>query len=138
MTAPALRTYPAAPRTDLVEVLHGHRVADPFRGLEDAGSDETEAWSTAQDDLYVQYRTSLGTAGPFATEVLTDRLSALLGAGFVSPPAWRGDRRFFSRRVGDQEHAVVVVVDGDTERVLLDPIAIDPAGTTTLDAWQPS
>ncbi|KQY21412.1 peptidase S9 [Cellulomonas sp. Root485] len=138
MTAPALRTYPAAPRTDLVEDLHGHRVADPFRGLEDAGSDETEAWSTAQDDLYVQYRTSLGTAGPFATEVLTDRLSALLGAGFVSPPAWRGDRRFFSRRVGDQEHAVVVVVDGDTERVLLDPIAIDPAGTTTLDAWQPS
>ena len=30
------------------------------------------------------------------------------------------------------------MVDGDQERVLLDPIAIDPAGTTTLDAWQPS
>lgn len=138
MTAPALRTYPTAPRTDLVEDLHGHRVADPFRGLEDASADGTKTWSTAQDELYAQYRDSLRATGPFATDVLTERLGALLGAGFVSPPAWRGERRFFSRRVGDQEHAVVVVVDSDGERVLLDPIAIDPAGTTTLDAWQPS
>ena len=60
MTAPALRTYPTAPRTDLVEDLHGHRVADPYRALEDEGSDETEAWSSAQDDLYAQYRDALG------------------------------------------------------------------------------
>ena len=85
MTAPALRTYPSAPRTDLVEDLHGHRVADPYRGLEDAGSGETEAWSTAQDELHAPYRESLGASGPFATDVLTHRLSALLGAGFVRP-----------------------------------------------------
>ncbi|KQY44521.1 prolyl oligopeptidase family protein [Cellulomonas sp. Root137] len=138
MTAPSLRTYPTAPRTDLVEDLHGHAVADPFRALEDERSNETEAWSSAQDDLYAQYRDALGTTGPFATDVLTARLRDLLGAGFVSPPAWRGERRFFSRRSGDQEHAVVVVAEGDEERVLLDPVAIDPAGTTTLDAWQPS
>jgi prolyl oligopeptidase len=138
MTAPALRTYPPAPRLDLVEDLHGHLVADPYRWLEDAESEQTQAWSAAQDDLYAQYREQLRSTGAFATEALTDRLRALLGAGFVSPPAWRGDRRFFSRRVGDQEHAVVVVAEGDTERVLLDPIEIDPAGTTTLDSWQPS
>ena len=138
MTAPALRTYPPAPRRDLVEDLHGRSVADPFRTLEDASADETEAWSLAQDDLYAAYRAQVGSAGAFATETLTARLRELLGAGFVSPPAWRGERRFFSRRSGDQEHAVVVVAEGDDERVLLDPIAIDPAGTTTLDAWQPS
>ena len=33
---------------------------------------------------------------------------------------------------------MVVVVDGDDERVLLDPMQIDPEGTTTLDSWQPS
>ncbi|MDH4159892.1 MAG: prolyl oligopeptidase family serine peptidase, partial [Actinomycetota bacterium] len=39
----------------------------------------------------------------------------------------------------DQEHAVLLTVDpsGD-ERVLIDPMALDPGGTTTLDAWQPS
>ncbi|WP_426595138.1 prolyl oligopeptidase family serine peptidase [Cellulomonas sp. McL0617] len=138
MTAPALRPYPPTPRLDLVEDLHGHAVADPYRWLEDESSDETQAWSTAQDDLYERYRAGLPTDGTLATPALTARLRELLGAGFVSPPAWRGDRRFFSRRSGDQEHAVVVVADGDDERVLLDPMQIDPEGTTTLDSWQPS
>ncbi|WP_282945936.1 prolyl oligopeptidase family serine peptidase [Cellulomonas endometrii] len=146
-TAPA--GYPAARRLDLVEDLHGRRVADPYRWLEDAAADETEAWSAAQDDLYAAYRarvTSGGLAeGPLATGPLTARLGELLGAGFVGTPAWRGDRRFFSRRTGEQEHAVVVVAEPDPdvpgaerERVLVDPVALDPAGTTTLDAWQPS
>jgi prolyl oligopeptidase len=142
-------SYPAARRLDLVDDLHGRAVADPYRWLEDAAADETEAWSTAQDELYAAYR-ERATAGaladgPLATEPLTARLAELLGAGFVGAPAWRGDRRFFSRRTGEQEHAVVVVAEPDPavpgaerERVLVDPVALDPAGTTTLDAWQPS
>ena len=31
---------------------------------------------------------------------------------------------------------IVVEADG-TERTLIDPMAIDPSGTTTLDTWQP-
>jgi len=139
MTDPALPAYPDARRLDLVEDIHSHRVADPYRWLEDASDPQTEQWSAAQDDLYAAYRARFDAlTGRFATETLTARLGALLGAGFVSTPAWRGDRRFFSRRAGDQEHAVVVVAEGDDERVLLDPVALDPAGTTTLDAWQPS
>ncbi len=34
---------------------------------------------------------------------------------------------------------MLLTVDPDgTERVLVDPMALDPTGTTTLDAWQPS
>ena len=39
--------YPPARRLDLIEELHGFRVADPYRWLEDAESDETEAWAKA-------------------------------------------------------------------------------------------
>ncbi|WP_028049150.1 prolyl oligopeptidase family protein [Cellulomonas sp. URHD0024] len=138
MTAPAPRLYPTTLRLDLVEDLRGHQVSDPYRWLEDETSAETQAWSAAQDELYQAYRAGLPTDGPLSTDALTARLRELLGAGFVSPPAWRGDRRFFSRRSGDQEHAVVVVAEGDGERVLLDPMVIDPDGTTTLDSWQPS
>ncbi|ROS28012.1 prolyl oligopeptidase family protein [Cellulomonas sp. PhB150] len=138
MTATPLRTYPPAHRLDLVEDLHGHAVADPYRWLEDAAAADTEAWSSAQDDLYAAHRATYRTDGTLGAESLTARLGELLGAGFVGTPAWRGDRRFFSRRSGDQEHAVVVVAEGDDERVLVDPVALDPAGTTTLDAWQPS
>ena len=51
-----LPAYPSARRLDLVEDLHGHRVADPYRWLEDASSPETTAWSQAQDALWAAYR----------------------------------------------------------------------------------
>ena len=67
------------------------------------------------------------------------RLTELVSAGGIGAPTFRRDRRFFMRRDGDQQFAVLCTVDPDgTERVLLDPIAIDPSGLTTLDAWQPS
>ncbi len=140
--------YPAARAENLVERLHGRDVADPYRWLEDASSDETAAWSAAQDDLYAAYRAGAEarTAGtPFAAGALEDRLYKLLGSGSVGAPAWRGERYFHTRREPGAEHAVVLVVEPDPaapgatrERVLVDPMAADPAGTTTLDAWQPS
>lgn len=134
--------YPDAHRDDLVEELHGLRIADPYRWLEAPSSDETRAWSQAQDALYATYRAGLAAraAGtPFADEALGARLHALLASGAVSAPAWRGDRHFVARREPGAEHAVVLVVEPDgSERVLVDPMALDPQGTTTLDAWQPS
>jgi prolyl oligopeptidase len=140
--------YPAARTDDLVEHLSGHDVADPYRWLEDATSDETAAWSAAQDGLYAAYRAGLAerAAGtPFAAATLEARLRALLGAGSIGAPAWRGERYFQARREPGAEHGVVLVVEPDPaspgatrERVLVDPMALDPAGTTTLDAWQPS
>jgi prolyl oligopeptidase len=126
--------YPAARRLDLVEDLHGHRVADPYRWLEDGTSEDTEQWAAAQDRLFEIHRD--GWPG---RDRLRTRLGALLGAGMVSPPVWRGDRQFFMRRTAEQEHAVLLTVDPDgAERVLVDPMLIDAAGTTTLDSWQPS
>jgi len=126
--------YPEPPRDDLVEVIAGHQVADPYRWLEDPQAPPTGQWADAQDALLAAERaTWAGRDG------LQERLLALLGAGVVSAPAWRGERQFFMRRTADQEHAVLLTVDPDgTERTLLDPMQIDPGGTTTLDAWQPS
>src|SRR3954468_6478303 len=128
-----LGAYPDAARLDLVEELHGQRVADPYRWLEDATSADTVAWVNAQDALLRGYLDELP-----GREHLRNRLTQLLDAGLVTGPAWRGDRCFFMRRTADQEHAVLLTREADgTERTLLDPVAIDPAGTTTLDAWQP-
>ncbi len=131
--------YPPAPRLDLVDELHGHRVPDPYRWLEDPGSDRTAAWSAAQDALYAEQAASYPGVARTA-----DRIRELLSAGVVGVPVWRGARRFSVRREGSQEHAVLVLAgpagpDGPAdERVLLDPIALDPTGLTTLDSWQPS
>jgi prolyl oligopeptidase len=131
MTRPA---YPEARRTDDADELHGTTVPDPYRWLEDDGSPDTVAWSVAQDALLAEH-----TAALSGRDRLRTRVGELLGAGTIGTPSWRGDRQFFLRRTAEQEHAVLLTVDPDgTERVLVDPAALDPTGATTLDAWQPS
>jgi prolyl oligopeptidase len=125
--------YPDAERLDLVEDRHGHRVADPYRWLEDPDDLRTRAWSTAQDTLTREHLDHLPGRGGLAAT-----LTALVSAGSVSAPLWRAGRRFHTRREPGQEHAVLLVREPDgTERMLLDPMAIDPSGLTTLDAWVP-
>jgi prolyl oligopeptidase len=126
--------YPEAPRLDLVEDLHGHRIADPYRWLEDPADPRTQAWTEAQDALATDVLGSLPLRAEFAA-----RLEQLVHAGAVGVPVWRGERAFSTRRDPGQEHAVLRVRETDgTHRVLVDPMALDPAGTTTLDAWSPS
>jgi prolyl oligopeptidase len=139
--------YPAAQRLNLVEDLFGHQVADPYRWLEDAGSPQATQWLAAEEALWADYRSGLADREPFA-----DRVRELLRVGSVGLPAWRGTTQFYTRRDPDQEHAVLYVADTDatsgadatsatsagaTERALIDLIAIDPSGRTTLDAYQP-
>jgi prolyl oligopeptidase len=126
--------YPEAARLDLVEDLHGHRVADPYRWLEDAADPRTRAWTEAEDALTTEVLAGLPLRQEFAA-----RLDELVHAGAVGVPVWRGQRAFSTRRDPGQEHAVLRVREADGEqRVLVDPMALDPAGTTTLDAWSPS
>lgn len=121
--------YPAAERLDLVEDLHGRRVADPYRWLEDPADPRTVAWQREQDALVRPLLDALP-----GRDRLTARLTELHRAGSVSAPAWRGDRQFVARREPGQEHAALLVIEPEgTERKLVDPGALDPAGTTTLD-----
>jgi len=123
-----------APRLEVVDQLGDVRVPDPYRWLEDTSDQRTQAWSAAQDELFVDHRAGWPTHTRFHS-----RLSDLLAAGMVSAPIWRGDRRFFMRRTAEQEHAVLLTVDPDgRERVLIDPMALDSSGLTTLDSFQPS
>ncbi|MFB4282463.1 prolyl oligopeptidase family protein [Nonomuraea sp. MTCD27] len=121
--------YPTARREDIVDILHETPVPDPYRWLEDPDSPETKGWLLAQAELFGSER------GP---QRFKSRIAELLRSGSVGAPAWRGERYFFSRRTPDQEHAVYYVVEPDgTERALIDPMAIDPSGLTTLDTVQP-
>jgi prolyl oligopeptidase len=149
--------YPAAQRLNLVEDLFGHPVADPYRWLEDPASPQTAEWLAAEESLWDRYRAGLTDREAFAA-----RVRDLLRVGSVGLPAWRGTTQFYSRRDPDQEHAVLYVAGGaadadaasaadatsaadaasaadagGAERALIDLVAIDPSGRTTLDAWQP-
>jgi prolyl oligopeptidase len=124
--------YPDARRLDLVETIYGHQVADPYRWLEHAASEETEQWSQAQDALAQAVLGALPGRDRAAR-----RLRALL-PGMVSAPTVLGDRAFFLRREPEDEFAVLYVAEAGAERPLIDPARLDPSLTTVLDAAVPS
>jgi prolyl oligopeptidase len=126
-------SYPAAPRLDLVDELHGHGVPDPYRWLEDAEDPRTRDWSAAQDELARSWLEALpGRAA------LGGRLRDMLRAGSVTAPVWRAGRAFYRRRDPDQEHPVLYVRADGVERIVLDLTTLDASGRTTLDGWTPS
>src|SRR5450756_2714735 len=88
--------------SDVYKRQFGHRVADPYRWLEDADSTESRQWLAAEESLWAGY-----LAGPPEREPFTARVRELLRVGSVGAPAWRGTRRFYTRRDADQEHAVL-------------------------------
>ena len=129
--------YPEAERLDLTEEILGHQVSDPYRWMENDTSAERAGWLAAQADLFGSYRDELP-----GRDRLAARVRELLSTGYVGTPAWRGERFFYTRRDPGAEHGVLctqvgaMLGDGQ-ENVLVDPMAIDSSGLTTLDAWQP-
>jgi prolyl oligopeptidase len=130
-------TYPPTRRTDLVEEWFGERVADPYRWLEnDARSDsEVAAWMAAQDRAARDYLATLPTRDAFSA-----RLTALFNHARLTVPQKRGDRYFFTRNAGLDNHAVLILREGlrGPERVLIDPNAWSTQGTTAMAEWAPS
>ena len=130
--------YPRTRRQDIADTIHGHRVEDPYRWLEDASDPEVEAWSKAQDALMAAV---LG-AMP-GRHRLEGRLRSLVPA-VTGPPVVAGDRWFWTTREAGQDHAVLRVAAGGAARArgeartLVDPNVLSPEGTTTLDGWSPS
>lgn len=124
---------PATRREPLVELLHGQRVADPYRWLE-APDEEVLSWLEAQN----RHARARLDALPTRPEVQA-RLAELSYLDSVSPPVKRGGRYFYERRHKDREKAVVVVREpGGQERTLLDPSALSKDGSCSVRRWFPS
>jgi prolyl oligopeptidase len=126
--------YPVARRSSLVETLHGVRVADPFRWLEEDGSPETRTWVEAQNAF-----TRRHLDGP-----VRDGLVARLRSLYTHPRTLafigRGGRYFYTHNPGPLDQPILYGQDGpDAEpRVLIDPNALSADGTTALTAFEAS
>ena len=131
---------PMTAKTDAVEDLHGTRVADPYRWLEDSESSEVRAWTDQQN----AYTRKALDARP-GRAALRGQVKDLLQIGYVSAPAVRTTRlgalRYFhTRREGAQNQPTLYVREGVSgkDRVLIDASSLSEDGTTALDWWFPS
>lgn len=131
--------WPEARRDTVVERLHGHEVTDPYRWLEEVDDPGCAAWLDGQAETFARH----AAAWP-DRDAWRARLAEAAGAGGAAvpvsaPPVWRRGRRFFLRRTPDMQLPVLMTAGpGEPPRPLLDPLALDPSGTTTLGGWRPS
>ena len=123
---------PPAQRGDEADVLHGERIADPYRWLEREGA-ATRAWTEAQNARTRAALDALPERKRFAA-----RLGELLGVGLLGVPQPVGERQFFEQRSSGQRQSVLSVREGAATRALVDPNALDADALVTLDWWYPS
>ncbi|TMG49163.1 MAG: S9 family peptidase [Chloroflexi bacterium] len=130
--------FPPAPRTardNVVDDVHGAKIADPYRWLEADTSKRVGDWTDEQNERTRAVLDALPQRAGVAR-----RLRELLAVGLLSTPRPIRGRIFHTRREGEQKQSILYVRDsiGAPDRALVDPNALDPAGLTTLDWYYPS
>jgi prolyl oligopeptidase len=120
-------------RSDLVDILHGVAVADPFRRLESADDPETMAWVAEQN---ARTRRVLDTP---QRDRLVARLRELHRVPRMSVPAVRSDRIFFTESDGARGQPVLYRAGGSglKAETLVDPNPLAADGTTAITVFEP-
>jgi prolyl oligopeptidase len=126
---------PLTRRGDVVDVLHGESVPDPYRWLEDTYSDETATWVRAQNAATSAYLESL----PSRAEI-RQRLTEIWDVTRWTTPYEHGGSWFFTRHDPGADQPVLRVADTPEGegRVLLDPNTLSEDGTVALSTWSVS
>jgi prolyl oligopeptidase len=138
--AHAHRTPPVpTPVRPVSDTYHGVTVVDPYRWLENGDSPEVRAWTAAENE----HTRAVLDRIPHRAEIeqqLTQILSAR--ATTFDSARFRGGTLFVMRtRPGVQQPYLVVMRSPDdvaSERVIVDPNAIDSSGQTAIDWFVPS
>jgi prolyl oligopeptidase len=131
----AAKGPPVARREDVFDMLHGTRVDDPYRWLEDGKSREVQEW-LMMNDAHTRVHLSFLSG----RDELEKRLTDLSYLESVSPPSRRGNRYFFTRRHKDKEKVVHYWREGKNgaAKVLLDPNTMSSDGSTSINDVSPS
>jgi prolyl oligopeptidase len=124
---------PPAPRTareNVVDDVHGEKIADPYRWLEADATERVREWSDEQNARTRKVLDPLPERAWFAR-----RLRELLSVGLLSTPKPIAGRIFHTRREGEQKQAVLYVRDSvaGKDRALIDPNVLDSSGLVALD-----
>ena len=136
---PASGTAPVAlpkAKTEPVEdTLHGHKIVDPYRYLENVSDPETQEFVLGE----LAYTRSLLDPLP-GRDKLHARLEQLLTIGNIGTPQIGGKYYFYTRREGMQNQPVLYVREGvnGKDRALVDANQLAADGTVALDWWVPT
>jgi len=131
----SLAKPPDAHPQAVVDEMHGQKIPDPYRWLENGDDPQTLQYVKEQ----LAYTRSILDHLP-GRDQTHQRLSELLSIGTLSAPQIGGDSYFYTRREGTQNQPILYVRRGlkGTDRVLVDVNQLAADGTVALDWWYPS
>ncbi|TCC66192.1 S9 family peptidase [Kribbella pittospori] len=127
--------YPESRRDDVVDTLHGHQIADPYRWLEDPDSADTQDWVRRQNEF-----TQAELSTYREREWFEATMSAILARPRAGVPAKKAGWYFAGRNDGTQAQDVVYVAESLEEllaggRILIDPNTLSADGTDSLGSF---
>ncbi len=127
--------YPLAPKGDQVDDYHGVKIADPYRGLENADAASTEKFVEQENELTFSYLAKLP-----GREAIKKQLTDLWNYERFGAFDKAGNHYFYFHNSGLENQSVVYVMDSLTgpARVLLDPNTYRKDGTAALAGASPS
>ena len=119
---------PATPARPVVDTVHGTKITDAYRWLEDNKSEEVVKWTRAQHDTALAWLDKNSPPVPGLKEELTRYTDRTI----TSPPSFYKGREFFTRKVkGEAQAKLYTRLDGK-EVLLFDPVKLDPTGKSSL------
>ncbi|MDW8313151.1 MAG: prolyl oligopeptidase family serine peptidase [Burkholderiales bacterium] len=125
---------PPTPQRRVTETVHGVRLIDPYRWLEEAGDAQVVAWTRAQHEATLAWLDRHAPVPPGLAEELT----RLIDRTVTSPPQVVKGREFFTRRAKGEAQAKLFVRHEGRERLLFDPLRLDPSGQSAITGWTTS
>jgi prolyl oligopeptidase len=124
-----LSAQPPTKTEPVTETLHGVRVTDPYRWLEDQDNPQTRAWIDAQ----MAYTQAALAKVPQRARI-RQRLGELMKVDAMIPPAVRKNRYFIQQRKAAENQYVLYFRQGlnGADRVLIDPNPLSTDHTTSV------
>lgn len=122
---------PPTPARPVVDSVHGVKLTDPYRWLEDGKNADVQAWTKRQHEATLAWLEA--NAPPVVG--LHAELTAYFDRDITQPPFFKRGREFFYRTRKGEEQAKVYTRLAGRELLLFDPIALDPSGKTSVGAF---
>lgn len=123
-------TPPATAARPVIDTVHGLRLTDPYRWLEDHRDPEVVRWTRAQHDATGAW---LEANAPLPAG-LAEELTRFIDRTISSPPQIVKGREFFTRKAKGDAQAKLYTRINDRDVLLFDPVRLDPSGKSSISS----
>ncbi|MBX7224912.1 MAG: prolyl oligopeptidase family serine peptidase [Chitinophagales bacterium] len=120
--------FPNTQKIPVIDTLHGLRITDNYRWLEDKKNPAVVNWTKAQHEATLSY---VNKNYPMING-LKEEITAYLDRDYIGPVFLSGEQQFFyARKQGELQNNLYAKV-GNAEVLIFDPEKIDPTGKTSI------